>query len=402
MAQRVGIVFHVAVLAAGAGIGRVALLGAGRRGHDGLVVVAHRLHGTGLERVATGAGPGLFTSLGAARRGGLGPGAEVVAQGGQLDVACVIAAGASLIGVPADLGTARFLRVVLDQVVAQRLDRLRLHSGAAGAASGFLTVGRAAGLGGHAPFAPAMAQGVRLARVGRVTAGTGTSLHTARGAGRRRRLDPFAPIVAKGRDCLRAGLDAGPEANVGLGTRLGAGRLLDHLLGSRPDVAHLGSDQDAALKLDLIDHKTVSAERLRRFHGIRGKGERRGVVAGSRLAEVPAAVAEHHGVHVFGIQNDLVVVVRVHFLAFRLQGAAGIGQILGRRGNRPALARAVAEGKRRLRIRFIHKIDVDVLGRLLRQNGLLLVDGNVLLCGQVRGKTGVAGIILDRTGLRVV
>ena len=65
MAECVGISIHIAV-AAGASVGRVALLGAGRRGHNSIVAVFVRQSRDDfrLRLAAAGAGEGLHTGLG--------------------------------------------------------------------------------------------------------------------------------------------------------------------------------------------------------------------------------------------------------------------------------------------------------------------------------------------------
>ena len=97
MAERVHISVHIAV-AAGAGVGRIALGRARRRGDDCLVAVGMRKHRNSLRlgRAAAGAGVGLDTGL--RRGGGLRHLAAVpcVAERVHISIHVAVAAGASV------------------------------------------------------------------------------------------------------------------------------------------------------------------------------------------------------------------------------------------------------------------------------------------------------------------
>ena len=160
MAQGVGVIVHIAVLTAGAGIGGIAALGAGRLGHDGLVVVAQRVGVVALIAVAAvRAGVGGKAQLQAGGRGHFW--LEVMAAGlvqhSAADGAGAgVQAGRALAGGMAGGGNG-------------------LHPGIPAAVAGVLlhTLAGAGGIGDHFTVIPAMAQ--RLA----VVAGKGAAAAVA-------------------------------------------------------------------------------------------------------------------------------------------------------------------------------------------------------------------------------
>ena len=122
MAQRIGVVGLVAVVAADALVDGLAALGAGGLDHlEDLVAVAQGVHGLGLKVVAAGALAFLLALLGAAGLDGEGPFAHVVAQGRGLVVGVAVTAAGAGVGGVAALG-AGGLGDDGNVVVAQRLD----------------------------------------------------------------------------------------------------------------------------------------------------------------------------------------------------------------------------------------------------------------------------------------
>ena len=95
--QSVHISVHVAV-AAGAGVRRVALFGAGRRGHNSVIVVLVRelRDGLRLRLAAAGAGEGLHTGLGFRRLLGHFAVVPCVTQSVHISVHIAVAAGAGV------------------------------------------------------------------------------------------------------------------------------------------------------------------------------------------------------------------------------------------------------------------------------------------------------------------
>ena len=287
--------------------------------------------------------------------------------------------------------------------MAQLRDLAGLCLLAARAGPGLFALLGAGGIGGLGPVAPIVAQSFQIPLLCRIAAGAGSCFVAGLRAGGRR-AGPVAPVVAESGGRLNVGLCAGTQTHIGLDAVLRTGGLLNYLLGGGPNVSFLGNGHHAAHKLHRVDDKFIAAKRLGRRHGILRKGERNGMVGGGSVAVFSAAVAEHHGIDAFGVQNDLVVVMAVHFQALRVQHRiAGIGQVL-RRGNHAAIrgdAAAVEVG--RGGIRAVHKVDVDILrGVLFLLAGALrqLVDGDILLvrAGLVSAETRAGGIVLEIAG----
>ena len=167
MAQGLGVVALVGILAAGALEDGLAALGTGGLDDlEDLVVVAQSVHGFGLKVIAAGALACLFALLGAGGLGGHVPFAHIVAQGldgevfagedlvadGAADdhiVAAGLGAGGRDLVLPGSLGGG-----VLRQIHGTGLDLA-----AAGAGPGLHAIGDAGGRRGQDPFAPIVAQG---------------------------------------------------------------------------------------------------------------------------------------------------------------------------------------------------------------------------------------------------
>ena len=105
MAQGIHLVVNIAVTA-GAGIGSIATLSAGRFGHDRLIGMFDHVHFPGLNMTATLTATLLLTLFGAGRCLHLNPGIKGMAQSRQFVTHITIAAGAG-IGSVAILGTGR-------------------------------------------------------------------------------------------------------------------------------------------------------------------------------------------------------------------------------------------------------------------------------------------------------
>ena len=142
----------IAIRAAGAGVQGAAVVLAGARDDLSLIIVPQRgqLHISGV--IAAGAGIiGFPADLGAGGRLG-GVMGQAVSPVGQLHIGGVVAAGAGIIGLPADLRAGSGLGGMVDQVVVVWIYIAEIISSieaAIGTGTEILSRGCAGGLGMH-------------------------------------------------------------------------------------------------------------------------------------------------------------------------------------------------------------------------------------------------------------
>ena len=183
---------------------------------------------------------------------------QIVAQRRELHVSRVVAAGAGIVGVPADLRAGRGFRFVVDEIVAERGN---------------------------------------LASLEDVTAGADALFFSGLGAGRRRRLRPVTEVVAQSRDLCVGRIIASRAGVVSIPADVGAGRglrlVVDEIVAECGNLARL---EGVAAGTDPLFFSGFSAGRRRRLRPVPE------VVAQCRELHIGRVVASRTGV--IGIPAD--------------------------------------------------------------------------------------------------
>ena len=174
MPEGVRFAVGVAVAAARAGVGRIAVCRTGRFRHGGAVVVAERVDRSGLRFAAKGTDSGFLACRHTGRRGRLRPRAEVMAKRVRLTVGVAVAAAGAGIGRVAVCGAGRVCYGGA-VVMPEGIDRSGLCFAAQGASPAFCTGCGAGRRGRLRPRAEVMAKRVRLT-VGVAVAAAGAGI----------------------------------------------------------------------------------------------------------------------------------------------------------------------------------------------------------------------------------
>ena len=271
MTQRIYVSIHVGSIAAAAGVGGVTLSEAGGIGDDGFIVMAERVHVSGLCCMAAGAFSGLFTLIKAGGIGGLRPFAEVMTQRIYVSIHVgSIAAAAGMGGIAlietGGIGDDSFI------VMAERVHVSGLRCMAAGAFSGLFALSQAGGFGGYGPFAEVVAQRVYVSiHVGIVAAAAGMGGIALSETGGISDNGNVVMALCGDRFCFRLSADG---AGKGLGSGAEAGGFLRYRTGI-PAVVCLCGCNGAANRTYLPVLRAVGGPG--RTFGMRYRGNRLGI-----------------------------------------------------------------------------------------------------------------------------